>query len=74
MSGEFFGLFGIMSRFASVLSPIVFIVAVALFDSSRPGVLSLIVFFAVGMFLLMRVDVDEGRRVARAKDDELLRL
>ncbi len=74
MSGEFFGLFGIMSRFASVLSPVVFIVAVALFDSSRPGVLSLIVFFAVGMFLLMRVDVDEGRRVARAKDDELLRL
>ena len=74
MSGEFFGLFSILSKFASVLSPIVFVLAVALFDSSRPGVLSLIVFFAVGMFLLSRVDVAEGRRVAKEKDAELLRL
>lgn len=74
MSGEFFGLFSILSKFASVLSPIVFVLAVAFFDSSRPGVLSLIVFFAVGMYLLTRVDVAEGRRMAKEKDAELLRL
>jgi UMF1 family MFS transporter len=72
MSGEFFGLFSIMSKFASVLSPLVFTLAVLLFDSSRPGILSLIVFFLVGMYLLLRVDVAEGKRVARAKDEALL--
>lgn len=72
MSGEFFGLFSIMSRFASVISPVVFVVSVALFASSRPGVLSLIVFFLIGMLLLSRVDVAEGTRVAAEKDAAFL--
>jgi len=72
MSGEFFGLFSIMSKFASFLSPLVFAAAVALFGSSRPGILSIVLFFFVGMWLLSRVDVGEGRRVAREKDRELL--
>ena len=72
LSGEFFGLFSIMSKFASFLSPLVFALAVALFDSSRPGVLSLIVFFLVGIYLLTKVDVAEGKQVAQAKDAELL--
>lgn len=73
LSGEFFGFFSIMSKFASFLSPLVFVIAVAVWGSSRPGVLSLIAFFGIGMFLLWRVDVDEGKRVAREKDAELLK-
>ena len=72
MSGEFFGLFSIMSKFASFLGPLVFAAAVALFDSSRPAILSIVLFFLVGMWLLSRVDVEEGKRVAREKDRELL--
>jgi hypothetical protein len=72
MSGEFFGFFSIMSKFASFLSPLVFVLSVAFFDSSRPGVLSLIGFFAVGMFLLNRVDVAAGRALAKKKDAELV--
>lgn len=73
LSGEFFGFFSIMSKFASFLSPLVFVASVAFFDSSRPGVLTLIVFFAFGMWMLARVDVEEGKRVARERDAELLR-
>jgi UMF1 family MFS transporter len=72
MSGEFFGLFSIMSKFASFLSPLVFALAVALFGSSRPGILSIIIFFFVGIYLLQQVDVAEGKRVAQEKDRELL--
>ncbi|WP_420645727.1 MFS transporter [Candidatus Leptofilum sp.] len=72
MSGEFFGFFSIMSKFASFLSPLVFVLSVALFDSSRPGVASLFIFFAVGIFLLSRVNVAEGKAVADAKDAEIL--
>ena len=70
-SGEFFGFFSIMSKFASFLSPIVFVLSVAFFDSSRPGVLSLIFFFAIGMWLLSSVDVQAGRKLARQIDAEL---
>jgi MFS transporter, UMF1 family len=67
-SGEFFGLFGVMEKFSAILGPALFAVAVLLFDSSRPAVLSIIVFFMVGGYLLTRVDVEEGRRVAQAED------
>jgi UMF1 family MFS transporter len=70
-SGEFFGFFSIMSKFASFLSPLVFVLAVSFFGSSRPGVLSLIVFFGVGMWLLNTVDVEAGRARAKAVDAEL---
>ncbi|MCO5207029.1 MAG: MFS transporter [Anaerolineae bacterium] len=72
LSGEFFGFFSIMSKFASFLSPLVFVASVAIWNSSRPGVLALVAFFGIGMFLLTRVNVEEGRRIAREKDTELL--
>jgi UMF1 family MFS transporter len=67
-SGEFFGLFGIMEKFSSFLGPIVFAWAAATFDSSRPAVLSLVLFFIVGGYLLTRVNVAEGRRIAQEED------
>jgi MFS-type transporter involved in bile tolerance (Atg22 family) len=70
-SGEFFGLFGIMEKAATFIGPLLFAAAGAIFGSSRPAVLSLIVFFIVGMILLLRVDVEIGRRVARAEENEL---
>ncbi len=72
MSGEFFGFFSIMSKFASFLSPLVFVLSVALFNSSRPGVASLFFFFAIGIFLLTRVDVAAGKALADQKDAEIL--
>jgi len=67
-SGEFFGLFGVMEKFSAILGPLVFAGAVAIFGNSRPAVLSLIVFFIVGIVLLRLVDIDEGVRVAREED------
>ncbi len=71
MSGEFFGFFSIMSKFASFLSPLIFVFAIAIFDSSRPGVASLFFFFAIGIYLLTKVDVDAGKAFAVQKDAEL---
>ena len=71
-SGEFFGLFGIMEKFSAVIGPLVFAFAVANFGSSRPAVLSIVAFFIIGGYLLTRVNVDAGRRVARAEDAALL--
>jgi len=72
-SGEFFGLFGIMEKFSAIIGPLLFAAAGVIFNSSRPAVLSLIVLFFLGGFLLLRVDVDEGKRVARLEDQSWLR-
>src|SRR5690606_38287164 len=71
-SGEFFGLFSIMEKFAAFSGRLLFAAAVAIFGSSRPGVLSLLMFFIVGGFLLTRVNVEEGRAIARAEDQAAL--
>jgi len=71
-SGEFFGLFGIMEKFSAIIGPLLFALAGVLFGSSRPAVLSLIALFFIGGFLLLLVNVDEGRRIARLEDAEYL--
>jgi len=68
LSGEFFGFFSVMSKFSAIIGPLLFTAAVAVFGSSRPAVLGLIVFFVLGIYLLTRVDETEGRRVAREAD------
>ena len=70
-SGEFFGLFSIMSKFASIIGPLLFAGAVVLFGSSRPAILSLIVLFFVGGYLLTRVNIEEGISAARAEDERV---
>ena len=67
-SGEFFGLFGVMEKFSAILGPLIFAAAATTFGSSRPAVLSIVVFFIVGGWILWRVDVDKGRQVAQAED------
>lgn len=71
-SGEFFGMFGVMEKFSAILGPLIFAAAVVIFGSSRPAILSLVAFFILGSFLLSKVDVAEGRRVAREQNEALL--
>jgi MFS transporter, UMF1 family len=67
-SGEFFGLFGVMEKFSAILGPLLFAAAATLFGSSRPAILSLVVFFIVGALLLHGVDIEAGVRLAREED------
>jgi UMF1 family MFS transporter len=71
-SGEFFGLFGIMEKFSAVIGPLLFAAAGLIFGSSRPAVLSLIFLFIIGGYLLSRVNVEEGKRVAMEEDASVL--
>jgi MFS family permease len=71
-SGEFFGLFGVMEKFSAIIGPLLFAVAGTLLGSSRPAVLSVIVFFIAGGLILTRVNVAEGKRVAQAEDAAVL--
>jgi UMF1 family MFS transporter len=66
-----FGFFGVFDRFGGVIGSLIFGFALTLTGSSRPAIVMLIVFFALGAFLLSKVDVERGRRQAREAEAAL---
>lgn len=67
-AAEFFGFFATSDKFAGILGPLLFGVVSQFTGSSRLSILSLIAFFVIGGAILMRVDVEEGKSVARRED------
>ena len=70
-SSEFFAFFGVFERYAGVLGPAVFATVVSFSGEGRVAILAVLIFFIVGALLLTRVDVDAGRREARAGEKAL---
>jgi MFS transporter, UMF1 family len=67
-AGELFGIYGVFDRFGGALGSTAFGLVLAASGSSRPAILSLLVFFAAGALLLGSVDVERGRALARAEE------
>ncbi len=68
-SGEFFGMYALAEKFAGILGPLLYGVVGQLTGNPRASILSVEVFFALGIVALARVDVNAGARAARAEDD-----
>jgi len=64
-AGRLFGLYNMMGKFAAVLGPLLVGWVTLLSDSARSGILSVLLLFFVGAWLLARVDVAVGEREAR---------
>lgn len=62
--GEFFGFYGISSKFAAIFGPFLFALVGQLTGSSRLGIVSLVVFFVIGIILLRFVNVEKGMKEA----------
>jgi len=56
-----------LGKFAAVIGPFLMGSITILTGSNRFGILSIIVLFAIGGFLLTKVDEEEGRRIAHEK-------
>jgi UMF1 family MFS transporter len=67
-SAEFFGFFSVSEKFSSIAGPFLFGVVSTIMGNSRLSILSLIVFFVAGTFLLTKVNVERG--IAQAEQDE----
>ncbi|MFQ5789597.1 MAG: MFS transporter [Acidobacteriota bacterium] len=70
-SSEFFGFYSISGKFGNIVGPLVFGVVSQLTGGSRLSILALVTFFLVGMILLSRVDVEEGRGAVLAEETEV---
>lgn len=61
-AAEFYGFFSVFAKFSAIWGPLVFALVGATTGSGRPAILSVVVFFVIGMVLLSRVDVEAARR------------
>ncbi len=59
-SAEFFGFYAVSGKFASVFGPLIYGVLIALTGSVQSGVLSVLIFFVVGLSILCAVDEKRG--------------
>jgi MFS transporter, UMF1 family len=73
-SAEFFGFFSVSEKFAGIAGPALFAVVSQVMGESRLSIVSLIIFFAIGAFLLSKVNEKEGIRVADLEESEFLRV
>jgi UMF1 family MFS transporter len=70
-SAEFYSFFSVFEKFSTILGPAMFGVVSQITGHSRLSIVSLIVFFLLGIYILTRVNVDEGIRVAAVDENEL---
>jgi UMF1 family MFS transporter len=71
-SSEFFAFLSVFQKFAGIIGPFAVGWIAALTGSGRYGILSLVVFFIGGMWLLSRVDLSAGRLAALEEDASLV--
>ena len=72
-SAEFYSFFSVSEKVAGTVGPLLFGLVSTIMGGSRLSIVSLIVFFIVGGFLLTKVDEEEGMRVAREEEARLVR-
>ncbi|MBT6633039.1 MAG: MFS transporter [Candidatus Marinimicrobia bacterium] len=62
--GEFFGFYNMLGKFATVIGPVLMGYVTLLTGSVRIGILSILILFIIGAFLLSKVDFDAGEKIA----------
>lgn len=65
-AGSFFGFYNMLGKFAAVLGPMLVAVVAKTSGDSRLPILSIIILFVLGFWVLRKVDVAEGQRNALA--------
>ena len=63
---EFYAFFSVMGKFSALLGPMVYGLVATAAGSQRVGILSVLLFFAVGLLILLTVNVDRGQAAARS--------
>lgn len=71
-SAEFYGFFSVFEKFASILGPLIFAIISRIMNESRLSIGSLIIFFAIGIIILTKVNIERGAKVALDEESEMV--
>lgn len=64
-AAQYFGLYNMMGKFAAVIGPALMGTITLVTGNNRMGILSVLLLFIPGFFILLKVDFDEGERMAQ---------
>lgn len=67
-SAEFYGFFSVFEKFATVLGPLLFGLVSTIMGESRLSIVSLVIFFIIGLVVLTRVNMQRGIKAALAEE------
>ncbi|HEY60639.1 MAG TPA: MFS transporter [Anaerolineae bacterium] len=71
-SAEFYGFFSVFEKFSSIAGPALFGLVSTLMGESRLSIVSLVIFFILGIYVLSRVNVERGIKVAEEDEKALI--
>ncbi len=71
-TAEFYGFFSVFEKFSSIAGPLLFGLVSTIMGESRLSIVSLIIFFILGIIVLSRVDVERGIKVAKEEDQRMI--
>ena len=69
-STEFFGFFGFFNKVAAFMGPTLYFFMAVVYDS-RVGIFSIAILLLIGAALLYMVDIEAGRKDAKAEDERI---
>ena len=64
--------FSVFEKFNTVLGPATMALVTKLTGNPRYGIVSLVIFFAAGIWMLQKVDLERGARKAKAEDEMMI--
>ncbi len=70
-SAEFYGFFSVFEKFATVLGPLLFGLVSTIMGESRLSIVSLVIFFIIGLVVLTRVNMQRGIDVALEEESRM---
>lgn len=62
---EFFGFYNMLGKFAAVIGPVMMGWITLVTENARVGIFSITILFIAGSYLLSKVDMEEGERMAK---------
>lgn len=71
-SAEFYGFFSVFEKFNTVVGPALLAVITKITGDNRLGIISLVLFFIIGILMLQRVNIPRGVAAAEAEDALLI--
>lgn len=71
-TAEFYGFFSVSEKFNTVVGPFIMALVTDLTGNSRLGIVSLVVFFVVGIIMLRGVNIERGIRQAKEEEARMV--
>jgi len=73
-TAEFYGFFSVSEKFNTVIGPFLFSIITQITGNGRLAIISLVIFFIVGIIMLRKVNIERGVKRAQEEDAKMVKV